>query len=77
MFSLFFLLASLNMASSQRPPSARPMSRGGIGSIPNRPPTGMRAPPTASRLSTAVSTPYDSPYENTLGYSGINSVVKS
>ncbi|XP_077331273.1 intraflagellar transport protein 74 homolog [Lithobates pipiens] len=42
------------MASSQRPPSARPISRGGIGSIPNRPPTGMRAPPTASRLSTAM-----------------------
>ncbi|XP_040214557.1 intraflagellar transport protein 74 homolog [Rana temporaria] len=42
------------MASSQRPPSARPISRGGIGSIPNRPPTGMRAPPTASRLPTAM-----------------------
>ncbi|XP_072260421.1 intraflagellar transport protein 74 homolog [Pyxicephalus adspersus] len=42
------------MASSQRPPSARPMSRGGIGPIPNRPPTGMRVPPTAGRLSTAM-----------------------
>ncbi|KAM5194581.1 intraflagellar transport protein 74 homolog [Mantella aurantiaca] len=42
------------MANSQRPPSARPVSRGVIGSIPNRPPTGMRVPPTAGRLSTAL-----------------------
>ncbi|XP_018412040.1 PREDICTED: intraflagellar transport protein 74 homolog [Nanorana parkeri] len=42
------------MASSQRPPSARPISRGGVGSIPNRPPTGMRVPPTAGRLPTGM-----------------------
>ncbi|XP_063770173.1 intraflagellar transport protein 74 homolog isoform X2 [Pseudophryne corroboree] len=42
------------MASNQRPPSARPVSRGVIGSIPNRPPSGIRGPPTAGRLSTAM-----------------------
>ncbi|XP_075682570.1 intraflagellar transport protein 74 homolog [Rhinoderma darwinii] len=42
------------MASNQRPPSARPISRAGIGSIPNRPPSGIRAPPTASRLLTSM-----------------------
>ncbi|XP_068090725.1 intraflagellar transport protein 74 homolog [Hyperolius riggenbachi] len=42
------------MASSQRPPSARPISRGGIASVPNRPPSAMRVPPTAARLSTAM-----------------------
>ncbi|KAG8595472.1 hypothetical protein GDO81_001527 [Engystomops pustulosus] len=42
------------MSSNQRPPSARPISRAGIGSIPNRPPSGIRVPPTASRLSTSM-----------------------
>ncbi|KAG8455119.1 hypothetical protein GDO86_001363 [Hymenochirus boettgeri] len=42
------------MASSQRPPSARPSTRGGIGLIQNRPPSGIRPPPTANRISTAM-----------------------
>ncbi|CAJ0942898.1 unnamed protein product [Ranitomeya imitator] len=33
---------TVNMASNQRPPSARPISRAGIGPIPNRPPSGIR-----------------------------------
>ncbi|OCT97808.1 intraflagellar transport protein 74 homolog [Xenopus laevis] len=42
------------MSNNQRPPSARPSTRGGIGLIQNRPPSGMRPPPTASRLTTAM-----------------------
>ncbi|KAE8632836.1 hypothetical protein XENTR_v10001690 [Xenopus tropicalis] len=42
------------MANNQRPPSARPSTRGGIGPLQNRPPSGMRPPPTASRLTTAM-----------------------
>ncbi|XP_041438643.1 intraflagellar transport 74 L homeolog isoform X1 [Xenopus laevis] len=42
------------MANNQRPPSAQPSTRGGIGHIQNRPPSGMRPPPTASRLTTAM-----------------------
>ncbi|XP_053321889.1 intraflagellar transport protein 74 homolog [Spea bombifrons] len=40
--------------SNQRPPSARPSSRSGVGSIPNRPPSGIRPLPTASRMATGV-----------------------
>ncbi|CAH2293816.1 intraflagellar transport 74 homolog [Pelobates cultripes] len=42
------------MTSNQRPPSARPSSRAGIGPMLNRPPSGMRPPQTASRLSTGM-----------------------
>ncbi|KAM4708029.1 intraflagellar transport protein 74 homolog [Discoglossus pictus] len=42
------------MASNQRPPSARPTTRGGVGSHVNRPPSGIRPPPTANRLATGV-----------------------
>ncbi|KAM9331162.1 intraflagellar transport protein 74 homolog [Gastrophryne carolinensis] len=42
------------MASNQRPPSARPVSRTGFAAVPNRPPSAMRVPPTAARLSTAM-----------------------
>uniref|UniRef100_A0A8C5LNI7 Intraflagellar transport 74 n=1 Tax=Leptobrachium leishanense TaxID=445787 RepID=A0A8C5LNI7_9ANUR len=38
------------MTSNQRPPSARPGSRAGLNSMMNRPPSGIRPPPTASRL---------------------------
>ncbi|KAM4807546.1 intraflagellar transport protein 74 homolog isoform 2-T2 [Rhinophrynus dorsalis] len=42
------------MSNIQRPPSARPSTRGGVGAIQNRPPSGMRPPPTTTRMSTAM-----------------------
>ncbi|XP_053558568.1 intraflagellar transport protein 74 homolog [Bombina bombina] len=42
------------MANNQRPPSARPSSRAGVGSLVNRPPSGIRPPPTTNRLSTGM-----------------------
>ncbi|KAM8962173.1 intraflagellar transport protein 74 homolog [Pelodytes ibericus] len=40
--------------NNQRPPSARPSSRAGVSSIVNRPPSGIRPPPTAGRLPTGM-----------------------
>lgn len=42
------------MASNHKPPTARPVSRGGIG-LTGRPPSGMRPPSGSVRVATGVS----------------------